>query len=255
MNKLVLVVLLAILAGGGWYVYTNNSAEVSTDTSNEEAADMGTYAYRCDTGVEFSMSPNADVSAIGLTPGANATFSATTLASVESAAGARFEGGGMIFVGAGEEVQLTVGGKTLICNPVPSTDMAPWNWGDAGEGAGSVQPDVRLVVGESVMGKWQSTEDAKFIREFKAFSETSMSGTVTDWYDGKQVSSGTYVTFDSKNKLTVPFPVMADKVYLQLTMQGTQAEKLNFSVNKLTPEALELTYMDRGGVLTFKAVK
>jgi hypothetical protein len=118
-----------------------------------------------------------------------------------------------------------------------------------------VQPDVRLVVGESIMGKWQSTEDAKFVREFKAFSETSMSGTVSDWYDGKEVSTGTYVAFTSENAVTVPFPIQAGKTYLQLTMTGTQAEKLNFSVNKLTPEALELTYMDRGGVLSFKAIQ
>lgn len=36
MNKLVLVVLLAVLAGGGWYVYTNNNAQVSTDVSGED---------------------------------------------------------------------------------------------------------------------------------------------------------------------------------------------------------------------------
>lgn len=250
MNKLLIAVLVLALIGGGAYMYTQNTAttEVASD-------DMGSYAYVCDNGSEFTMIPTADMTSIKIAPGTNATFVATMLTEVESSAGARYEGGGMIFVGAGEEVQLTTGGTTLICNPVPSTDMAPWNWGDAGEGGGSVQPDVRLVVGESVMGKWQSTTDAKFIREFKAFSETSLSGQVVDMYDGKQVSAGTYIVFNTENSLQVAFPLMSDKTYLQITMSGTQAEKLNFSVNKLTPETLELTYMDRGGVLTFKAIQ
>ncbi|MBI2610325.1 hypothetical protein HYW60_00090 [Candidatus Kaiserbacteria bacterium] len=38
-------------------------------------------------------------------------------------------------------------------------------------------------------------------------------------------------------------------------LQGTRADTLNFSVNKLTPEELELTYMDRGGVLRFTKVQ
>ncbi|MBI2613080.1 hypothetical protein HYW59_04755, partial [Candidatus Kaiserbacteria bacterium] len=57
------------------------------------------------------------------------------------------------------------------------------------------------------------------------------------------------------NPITVAFPLVADKVYIQMTMQGTQGDTLNFSLNKLTPEELELTYMDRGGVLRFKSVQ
>jgi len=248
MNKLIIAVLILVLVGGGWYMYSQNQTELGGE-------DMGSYVYACDNGSEFTMIPTADMTSIKIAPGTNAAFVATILTEIESEEGARYEGGGIIFVGAGEEVQLTTGGTTLICNPKPNAEMAPWNWGDAGEGAGSVQPDVRLVVGESIMGKWQSTEDAKFVREFKAFSETSLNGQVVDWYDGKQVSSGTYVVFNADHALQVAFPLMENKTYLQLTMQGTQEEKLNFSVNKLTPETLELTYMDRGGVLSFKAIE
>lgn len=217
--------------------------------------DIGSYAYRCEGGVEFTMTPSSDVSSITLTPGIGATFEETILMATDSTAGARFEGGGMVFIGAGEEVQLTQDGRTMVCNPVPSTDMAPWNWGDAGEGAGSMQPDVRLVVGESIMGKWESSDDAKFVREFKGFTEGAMSGTVVDWYDGKEQSKGSYVVFSSEDPLEVAFPIQKDRAYLQLTMQGTQADTLNFSVDKLTPEELQLTYMDRGGVLRFTSVE
>lgn len=210
---------------------------------------MGTYAYVCEGGVEFMMEPSSDMSSIELTPGANATFAKTQLARVESFAGARFEGGNMMFTGAGEEVQLAVGGGTLVCNPKPNPDMAPWNWGDAGEGAGSVKQPVELIVSESIVGKWQSNEDAKFVREFKD------GGIASDWYDNETVSEGSWKVFTKENPVEVSFPLEANVVYIQMTMQGTQGDTLNFKLVKLTPEVLELIYMDRGGTLTFKAVQ
>jgi hypothetical protein len=203
----------------------------------------------CDNGSEFAMAPASDISSIRLTPGANATFSAVTLVQVESTAGARYEGSGIVFVGAGEGVQLTTGGATFVCNPKPNPDSPPWNWGDAGEGGG-VKQDAALIVSESILGKWQSTEDAKFIRVFK---ENSV---VEDWYDNKVVSSGLWVAFEKGiNAPEVPYPLENDVVYIQMTESGTQTDTLNFKLVKLTPEELVLIYMDRGGVLEFKLVQ
>lgn len=166
--------------------------------------------------------------------------------------GARFEGtagkSAIVFVGAGEEVQLTVGDEKAVCNPVPNSDMAPWNWGDAGEGGG-VKQDVSLIVSESIVGKWQSTTDAEFVREFKD------GGAVVDWHDNEPVSEGTFTVFTKEKPLLVAFPIEANAVYVQLNMSGTQADALNFKVTKLTPESLELVYMDRGGVLVFTRVQ
>lgn len=214
---------------------------------------MGTYAYTCDSGMEFTMSPSADVSVVVLSPGTGASFGETTLAHTDSTAGARYEGGdpadgGIVFVGAGEGVRLTIGGATFTCNPVPNPDSPPWNWGDAGEGGG-VKQDVVLIVSESIVGKWQSVDDVKFTREFKA------DGTAVDMYDNKNATSGTWKAFSKEAPFSVLFPLEDGAVYIQMTMQGTQADTLNFKLVKLTPEELELIYMDRGGTLRFVSVR
>jgi hypothetical protein len=245
MNKsFVWVAIIIILIGGGyWYVQSGKS------DSATEATDMGTYPYQCATGEKFTMTPASDVASIKLTPGEGASFAETTLAFVSGDAGQRFEGSGIVFIGAGEGVALTVGSKTLNCNPVPNPDSPPWNWGDAGEGGG-VKQDTALIVSESIVGTWQDTTDAKFSREFKA------DGTAVDSYEGKKVSSGTWVAFTKANPPEMlGIPLEESTVYIQMTMAGTQADKLNFKVAKLTPDELQLVYMDRGGVLMFKSVK
>lgn len=105
----------------------------SPSDSSMLAGAGGTYAYQCDTGAKFTMTPSTEVASIKLTPGEGATFAETTLVFVNADMGQRFEGAGIVFVGAGEGVTITAGDTVLKCNPVPSTDMAPWNWGDAGE--------------------------------------------------------------------------------------------------------------------------
>lgn len=166
-------------------------------------------------------------------------------------AGQRYEDGSYAYVFAGEEVTVTnkLTNAVTTCSQPQDPARAPVNFGDAGEGAGSVREDVRLIVSESIVGKWKSTDDAKFIREFQE------GGKVQDWYDGKVVSTGTATAFTSDNALTVSFPLERDVVYIQLKMTGSQAETLNFKLNKLTPEELELTYLDRGGVLRFTYVE
>ena len=235
-----LVVLLVILIGGFMLV---QKAGLGNSTA------MGSYAYVCEDGSEFSMTPSQDVSSVRIFPGAGATFQAATLTKVGTTT-ARYEGSGVVFVGAGEGVQLTMNGTTMVCNPKPSADMAPWNWGDAGEGSG-MQPDVTLVVSESIVGKWQSTDDAKFVREFKD------DGTVVDSYSKKATSSGTFKVFTKEKPLSsaLAFPLMDNKIYMQIATSGTEAETLNFSVDKLTPDELDMTYMDRGGSLHFTSVK
>jgi hypothetical protein len=236
--------LLAVIILIGGYIWYINS-----DMQMQMSETMGTYEYVCEGGMEFTMSPSADISAITLAPGANATFAATTLGKTGSETGAVYEGSSMVFVGAGEDVSLSIGEQKYTCNPKPNTDMAPWNWGDSGEGGGSSQPDAALVVGESIVGKWQSTQDPKSVREFKEGDK------VVEWYDNETVSQGLFVAFTKKNAPEVPYPLEDNAVYLQLTETGSQADTMYFKVVKLTPEELELVYMDRGGTLTYKLVK
>lgn len=252
MNKTILgIVVLVLVAAGGWYFYQSQGARSAGEQA--PAGDNGTYLYICDNGSTFSMTPSLDVSSIKLEAGSQGMFTGTaTLMQATSSAGARYEGTYMnskiVFVGAGEGVRLSVGSESTTCNPKPSQEMAPWNWGDPAEG-GSVKPDVIVVVSESIVGKWKSDQDPKFMREFKD------DGTVVDWYDNKVETTGTFKVFTKDKPLTVAFPLDANATYLQLKMAGSQSDTLNFKVSKLTPEVLNLTYMDRGGVQTYTLVK
>lgn len=231
---------MVLVGVGGWYWYTNY----------KPAQGMGTYAYQCDNGAQFNLAISSDMRTVELTPGMNSTFGAKTLVQSTSSA-QRYEAadGSMYFVGAGEEVTLVVGNTQMSCNPVPNTEEAPFNWGDPDEGGG-VRQDTSVIVAESIQGKWQSTDDAKYVREFQD------GGKVVDWYDGKQVSTGTYVVYTQERPIGgITIPLQPNKVYVQLTMSGSQREVLNFTVAKLTPEELELVYMERGGVLRFSAVQ
>lgn len=113
MNKLFLWAVLGIIiiGGGYWYVQNGpkNSARVAaTDEANTSG--MGSYPYQCEGGVEFTMTPSSDLSTITLAPGAHAEFKETVLAFTDASAGQRFEGDGLVFVGAGENVSLSMPG-------------------------------------------------------------------------------------------------------------------------------------------------
>ncbi|MDE2071620.1 MAG: hypothetical protein KGI70_02740 [Patescibacteria group bacterium] len=251
------VAVLAVLVGGGAWYYTSHKSELR---EYNQAQNMGTYPYTCANGAQFTMTPNADVAQITLSAGSQGMWTGdATLKAASSTAGARFEGTSatgqkIVFVGAGEDVTLSVGSTTTTCNPVPDQNNAPFNWGDAGEGGGvqppGSQPSAEQVVSESIVGKWQSTDDPKYVREFKG------DGTAVDYYDGKAVTSGTWKAFlKADAPATVSFPLVDNQVYLQMKMQGSQAEFLDFKITKLTPEELQLIYLERGGVLNFKSVQ
>lgn len=230
---------IGLLIIGGWWL----STEYLPNQSAGSAADS--YGYMCDNGSAFSMMPASDLSKVVLAPLDLKPIAAEgTLMHVESLMGARFEGNGIAMTGAGEEVRLDVNGKTLICNPVPSQDMAPWNWGDAGEGGG-IKQDVALIVSESILGKWESTDDAKFAREFES------GGRVVDFYDGEIQAEGGWTVFGGDSAPDTLIPYEADAVYIRITFAGDTGNPLTFKVAKLTPEELSLVYMDRGGVLNF----
>lgn len=246
MKTLLWAVVIGVIVIGGYWAWQQGT----TSSANQEATELGSYAYACENGSGFSMSPATDMKSIKLSAGAQGMF--TGDATLSHATGTRYEGthlGSMItFMGAGEGVQLSVGSESTVCNPVPNPDSPPWNWGDPGEGGGENQ-DVGLIVTESIVGRWRSIEDDKFTREFKG------DGTAVDTYEGASVTNGTWKVFTKEKPLQVAFPLEDNAVYIQLTMQGTQADNLNFKLSKLTPEELELTYMDRGGVLRFKAIQ
>lgn len=248
---LLIIVALGIIGGGWWFLEERTSkahqeAEMQRLWSEAEQS-MGKYEYTCTDGSGFAMTPSVDLGSIRLEP-IQADFKPMVLTSIDGV-GARFEGGGMVFVGAGEGVSLTVGEKTHTCTPKPNPDMAPWNWGDQGEGGG-VKQDTALIVSESIQGKWQSTDDAKFVRVFKA--ENAMA----DLYGGATTSEGLFAIFTKANAPEVSAPLEEGAVYLQITdKQGTSTSTLTFKMVTLTPETLEMIYLDGGGMLRFSRVE
>lgn len=234
--------LVCILALGGVIFYTY----FDKDSVHRAADDMGSYAYLCTDGVEIKMVPDSDMTSITLVPGSTARFEQTTL--VQAGPHNRFEGSGIVLTGAGESIRIITGTQTLDCNPVASQDMAPFNFGDAGEGAG-VGQDAMIAVTANIAGKWQSIEDPRFVREFNA------DGTGTDSYDGERDAAGTWKVFSKDKPLVVAFEMQPGSVYVQMTIGGSSQDVLNFRVNKLTPESLELTYMERGNTLSFVRIQ
>ena len=148
------------------------------------------------------------------------------------------------FAGEGVEVLNKSTGERFRCHQPFDPNNAPYNFGDLGEGAGEEQ-DAVAAVEENIIGLWVSLDDEKFTREFKA------DGTVIDSYEGEAATSSPWTIFTSESGLATEFPQSPDIIYLQIIDGDTPEDTLYFSLSKLTPEELELIYMNRGGVLRF----
>lgn len=132
MNKSVIGAVIIILIGGAVWYYTSGAKQESAELS-EGSYNMGTYAYQCANGSQFSMSPSDDMSEIYIQPGTGASFQAATLSKMGE--GNVFEtvvtdGENITLSGNGETVLLVIENKETTCNPVPDTENAPFNFGD-----------------------------------------------------------------------------------------------------------------------------
>ncbi len=122
-KTLIWAVILILIIIGGWYWYSTQSQSAML------ASSMGSYEYMCDNGSGFTMTPSDDVSEVQLVAGSQGMFTGS-IRLAKMGEGNHFEttsGQLVVFSGAGEEVQLTVGSESTVCNPVPSSDSPPWN--------------------------------------------------------------------------------------------------------------------------------
>lgn len=245
MNSKILLVVLLVLVGGGWYAYSEFGLPKDAAMTDESSREGSAVSFMCADESHFIARFNSSMTNVDIDIDGTVV---RTLPLVEGA-GQRFESDSHTYVFAGEEATVTVKatGASTTCTQPFDANNAPYNFGDAGEGGG-VKQDTALIVSESIVGKWQSTQDAKFVREFKA------GGKVADSHDNEVVSEGTFTVFTEAKPLSVLFPLEKGMVYVQLKMSGTEGDTLNFKVTKLTPESLELIYMDRGGALVFTRV-
>ncbi len=124
------IVVLIIIVGGGAYFYkTQTPAHMQ---------DLGMYPYTCDNGSTFNLSPLEGLKTVQVSADTQGMFTGTAtlaLMSGTSYKGTAPDGQQVMLVGNGETIHLTVGSTQATCNPKPSQDSAPWNWGDTNAAA------------------------------------------------------------------------------------------------------------------------
>lgn len=262
-TKTTIVILLILLIAVGWFSYSKGvqrgmkaAATANALVGNVPGANnawVPSASFACKDGTHFIAEfPNA--AQLRVVVDGNI---ARVLSRVNGL-GQRFEDSTCAYVFAGEEATVTNKGtkKTTTCEQPMDPNNAPMNFGDAGEGTGAnagngtgVQPDVTLIVQQNIVGTWKSTQDAKFTREFTS------AGAVIDYYENKEVTKGTWQIFNEAKPLKVSFPLEKTALYVQMTTAEDPNGTLNFKLIKLTPESLELVYMERGGTNTFTRIK
>ena len=111
--------------------------------------------------------------------------------------------------------------------------------------AASVAPTTPEAL--ALVGKWQSADDEKFTRELRA------DGTVTDMYEGAAdaTTAGNWYQITDVSQEPVEIPAVGDATFIKIQFEGVP---LYFTVNSATETDLELTYLDRGGVMKFKRI-
>ena len=120
------------------------------------------------------------------------------------------------------------------------------DFGDDGD-EGGTQQDASLAVKANIIGKWQDTTDPKFTREFTRDK-------VVDISVGEKTltAAGTWEVFTTEDPdKDFKGTLEKDAVYIKIRTSNTN---LYFKLAKLTPESLELIYLDRGNVLSFTKV-
>lgn len=242
MKNFLIIVSVILVAALGYYLFTNRGENQSFILS---------ASFDCKDGFPF-MAEFPDDNTVKITYNTTAAYNKTFVGTLPRTEGdgKRYENKDIAYVFAGEEATVITkaDNKTVTCTQPFGANNAPVNFGDAGEGGGEKQ-DMALVVSESIVGRWQSTDDQKFIREFKKDS------TVADIYAGKTLSTGSWKAYTKEDALPVFFPLEADAVYLRILLSNTQGDTQNFKLSKLTPESLELISMEKGNVLRFTSIQ
>ncbi len=109
--------------------------------------------------------------------------------------------------------------------------------------------DVMTVDRILLIGKWISTQDAKFTRDFRT------DGTVIDTYQGSSPESKGNWTLFTKAMPPDGFTGELEEKSVYLSIAAPQSEALHFKITKIDEHTLELVYLDRGGELSFTRVK
>lgn len=243
-NKLLAVILILLLAAGGFTLYSKYRESVI----REGGAAITAVSFICDNGLHFVAEFDAEFANLNVIESGDLTRSLPAAL-----------GEGVIFANAnweyafgGEEVRVTdlVSGTGTTCRQPFDPNNAPYNFGDLPADDGSIRPDTALVASESIVGTWRSLDDSRFAREFRG------DGRFIDSYEGTSDSIGVWRVFTGED---LPGPVGFEPepeiAYLLLTDDITPEVVMHFRIARLTPEELEIIYMEGGGVLRFTHVE
>lgn len=239
-TKIFLGIMVAILAVAGYVAYKNY---LDTEEGTPATAESNGVSFICEDSSYFVAEFSPDFSRL------NIVIDGVVDRSLPRQGGDqalyRYAEGGRTYLFAGEEARVSDAGtgRDTTCHQPFDPNNASYNFGDQGEGGGA-ETDVAAAARANLVGTWQSRDDAKFIREFQA------DGTAIDRYDGTPDAPGSWQTFTSESGVATPFPLDAGAAYLKMEIGGDE-EMLYFKVATLTPERLDLVYMNRGGVLSF----
>lgn len=234
-NLLVTLIVIFLVIVGVSYLGTSNTPKQAAPMTATTSVSL-TAAFSCEDKTAFTAQFMSDDSLNILINNAIARK-----LPLSAGTGKVYEDATYKYAFAGEQayVETKATGKMTNCSQ-PGT---PVNFGDAGEGGGTNE-NMIAIVSDGIIGKWQSVDDASFTREFRS------GAVVVDTYATSSGTRGTWKLFTKKQPLDVSFPIQADAIYLQMQL----GDKLNFRINKVTPEELELTYMERGNTLRFKKI-
>lgn len=243
MKNITIIILLVVLAGLGWYAY---DVKRTSSLSIESPTILFSASFACKDGTHFIAEfPDGEDSLVVITPNTALAYPGM------EGAGQKFEDDSFRYVFAGEEVTVTNKATNAVttCSQPFDPNNAPANFGDAAEGGAGfgagAQADISSIVAESIQGTWKSADDAKFVRAFKS------ENIVVDSYGGKADATGTWKVFGKATAPKTSFPLEEGVAYAQLTIGSAPAEVYTYKIMKVTPEELELVYMERGNTLRF----
>lgn len=240
-TKLFLGVMVVVLAIAGYVVYTNTMDEDSIPMMGDG------ISFVCADSSYFLAEFSPDFSRVNIVVDGVVVRSAPQVAGTDLY---MYEEGDYLYTFAGEEVTISNSqtGTTISCSQPFDPNNAPYNFGDMGEGDGE-EPDLIMAATENIQGVWRSVDDEKFTREFKA------DGIVTDSYEGSDDTEGSWVIFTINSEVETPFSLEENTAYLKIATDVGASEVMYYKLTKVTPEELELIYMDRGGALRFTRIE
>lgn len=241
-NKIFAGIIVVVLIIAGYVLYKNYSDK------NDAGEGGNSVVFRCENGTGFTARFSEDMETVDILVANKVERSLPNIG--DERVSYRFGDESRVYTFVGEEVVVAdlASETSIVCTQPFDNLNAPYNFGDTGEGAGE-NNDQAAAARENIIGSWQSTDDAKFIREF------ATGGVIIDHYEGVDNTSGTWSAFTSEANIETPFPQDAGAVYFEVVMNDFPEEVLYFELAKLTPEELELFFLGRGGVLAFTRVE